>query len=87
MPFQKGHKYGERNKGVKKAKTQQWENIGAYLATEGAHKYIEILKNANGEEYLKHFEQVLEYFKPKLARQEHTGKDGGPIETYSWKEK
>lgn len=80
MPFEKNNKYGKQNKGVKKQKTREWEACGAYVITQGAERYVEELKKSGGREFMERFEKILEYFKPKLGRTEHTGKDGGPLE-------
>jgi|TARA_R100001530_G_scaffold73484_1_gene51818 hypothetical protein len=55
-------------KGAKSEKTKAWEKLGYYIANEGAQKYLEYLEECEPEEYMKRFESTLEYFKPKLAR-------------------
>jgi hypothetical protein len=42
----------------------------------GADRYLEFLQQLDGTEYMQRFEAMLEYFKPKLARTELTGKGG-----------
>lgn len=86
MPFAKGHKLSTgRPPGAKSIKTEQWEMIGQYLTREGADTYLASLKKLYNDEkyaeFMERFEKILEYFKPKLARKEITGEDGGPVET------
>lgn len=62
-----------RAEGVKNAKTIQWELMGEYLTDAGIKRYKELMENANAEDFPKLFMQVVEFFKPKLARKELTG--------------
>lgn len=77
MTFKKGNKLGKgRPKGSKDQKTQDWHNIGEYLITKGAARYVEELQAAEGKEFMERFEKILEYFKPKLARTELSNEEG-----------
>lgn len=77
MKFEKGHKkVGGKQKGKKNEKTLAWEGIGDYLINEGADRAREIMMQSKDEKFMLYFNTLLEYFKPKLARQELTGKDG-----------
>lgn len=89
MAFKKGNDLWK--KGVA-ARTEKKEKIDAFLATVaggGMDHYARVMdKLAEGEELTKAEAQYLdrmdgwrEYVRPKLARKEVTGKDGGPIET------
>ncbi len=69
-----------RPKGQKAVKTLQWEALGRYIAEDGAERYMKILSKLDEPSYLTRFENVLEYFKPKLARTEHSGIDGEKIQ-------
>ena len=69
-------KTGGRLKGSPNKKTKLWNELGEYIVNEGAEKYMDYLKEMENEEFLKRFEAILEYFKPKQARTEVTGKDG-----------
>jgi hypothetical protein len=83
MPFKKGHS-GYKPKGAKGVKTQAWEELGEFFTKEGAenamriiNSYAEVVQNEEGEEnfrnpdkFLLHYSNLLEYFKPKLARTE-----------------
>lgn len=80
MPAHKGHKkYGGKTKGSKNKKTIAWEGIGDYLISEGAERAKEIMMNSKDKEFMDYFQALLEYFKPKLARQELTGEGGGKL--------
>lgn len=73
MPFQPGNKLASLQRGCPKRKTQAWDNLGVYLIAEGAPSVIEIMRNLKKEdqkEFLRAFKDILEYFKPKLARSE-----------------
>jgi hypothetical protein len=77
MAAPKGHvRYGGKQKGSKNKKTLQWEAIGEYLIGEGVKKFLDIMRKADNKDYLNYYCQILEYFKPKLARTELTGKNG-----------
>jgi len=84
MPFQKGNKLGTKNKGVPKTKEQQWQNIVGWLVGDGGQAFLNKLKRLSigkelkppEREFLEHFKDLLEYHQPKLARTEHTAKDG-----------
>jgi hypothetical protein len=73
-PFKKGNP--GKPKGALSEKTIAWENIGAYLINEGAERAKKIMMDSDNKQFMVYFETLLEYFKPKLARQELTGKDG-----------
>ena len=75
--FQKGNKLSlGRPKGSKDVKTEQWSLLGEYITQQGADRYMNALIALEDKDYVDKFEKILEYFKPKLARSEVTGKDG-----------
>lgn len=79
MAFKKGDKRplgAGMQKGQKTQKTEQWEAISEYMVGDGLQRFSEEIKLLPGEKYIYIYMQLLEYFKPKLARQEVTGKDG-----------
>lgn len=88
--FQKGNKLGHLQKGKPKFRTQQWDNFGVKYLSEFTGKYVELMnKLSNGDikgltpghlRFMEEFKDLLEYFRPKLARTELTGQDGGPID-------
>ena len=73
-----------RPKGAKGVKTKAWEELGDFFTKEGAENamkiinyYGEIVQKEDGSEdfrnadkFLLHYSNLLEYFKPKLARTE-----------------
>jgi hypothetical protein len=79
MAFKKGNpkppNSGKR-KGAKNEKTKQWESIAEYMIEDGATRFSEVLQSLPDEKFIPAYLNILEYFKPKLARQEVTGKDG-----------
>jgi len=82
MAFKKGHKKLENSgikKGEKQKKTLAWEAIGEYIINEGAARVVEILKNDTDGKFMHDYQALLEYFKPKLARTELTGENGGEV--------
>ncbi len=74
MPFEKGRpRTGGIVKGQKQLKTLQWEQFGNDLLESGLPRAIQIMRECDDEMFLSHFERLLEYFKPKLARVELQG--------------
>lgn len=74
MGFKKGHKrVGGIVKGQKQQRTIEWESFGKDLLAFGLPRAKDILQNCKDDVFLYHFEKMLEYFKPKLARVEHQG--------------
>ena len=77
MPFEKGMtKTGGREKGVSNKKTAQWETFVEHCLNGGLERFQKELDNQDGDKYVESYLKLLEYFKPKLARTELTGKDG-----------
>lgn len=74
--FQKGNTFASLGKGVKKKKTQQWEALGEAITSGHTERFNKILRDLDDDRFADRFLQILEYFKPKLARQEVTDKDG-----------
>ena len=62
--------------GSKNERTKQWEALGESIATTHTERFNAILDAANDDKFVYLYLQTLEYFKPKLGRTEHTGKDG-----------
>lgn len=86
MPFKKGKSGNPNGKpaGTKSQKTLQWEALGTMMVedcTEKVMQYLNDLWRKDKEAYFKAYTQLLEYFKPKLGRTEHTGKDGTELQT------
>lgn len=82
--FSEGYQPPSEAKRVKKRKTilkesiglESWEAIQNYILTEGAGKFTDEINTLKGKSFIDAYLQALEYFKPKLARTEHTGKGG-----------
>lgn len=72
-----------RKKGSKNPKTIAWEELGKFITESGAQRAVEILldPDTDDETFMKFYTLLLEYFKPKLARQELTAKDGAELKT------
>ena len=60
-----------------KRKLLAWDSLGEYLIAEGAPAVVEIMKTLKTEgetkEFIAHFKDILEYFKPKRAREDGKG--------------
>lgn len=77
--FKKGHE-GRKPKGAVSKKTKAWEELGDFITSAGAIQAMEIInsyaeKDINGkakdpEKFLQHYNNLLEYFKPKQSRVE-----------------
>lgn len=77
MPFEKGNKYSKgRKEGATNVKSRQWEALGEAITTKHTERFNKILGSMDDEKFMQLYLQTLEYFKPKLGRTEHTGKDG-----------
>lgn len=80
MAFTKGNKVGRgRPKGSKNERTQQWEELGEAVISKHTERFNRILGSAKDDQFVALYLQTLEYFRPKLGRTEHTGKDGAPL--------
>ena len=66
MPFEKGNP--GRPDGIKNQKTKQWEALAESIATTHTDRFNEILATLPDDKFISSYLQVLEYFKPKLAR-------------------
>jgi hypothetical protein len=78
MPFQKGNQLGKHNAHHDGNKRGQWNNIVGWLVGDGGGKYKEALGQLSQgkdipkpqKEFLEHYETLLEFHQPKLARQQ-----------------
>lgn len=78
MAFEPGNKHGKgRQEGSKNVRTEEWEAFGKAII-EGnlawMQKHMDELKASEPEKAFDRLVELMEYFKPKLARTEHTGK-------------
>ena len=87
MPFAKGNTLAKKNIGRTNTKTQAWNNIVGWRVGDGGGQFKELVAaQATGKEvkpsqreFIKTYMSLLEYHQPKLARTEHTGKDGAEL--------
>lgn len=70
-----------RPKGSKNKKTEQWEQFTAWFLTTGMSKLELEMAALEGKEYVATVKDLLEYFKPKLARTELAGDKDAPLQT------
>ena len=69
MGFEKGKpRTGGKPKGYKDLKTIAWEQIGEYLVQSGSERALQIMMKSSDKDFMLHFNNLLEYFKPKQAR-------------------
>ena len=77
-----GRKFGGRVKGTPNKATATAREAIAKLADESAEDFLGWVKavaKTDPEAAAKLWLAAIEYHIPKLARSEHTGKDGGPM--------
>ena len=68
-----------RPEGSKNLRTLQWEALGDAITSIHTERFNRVLSEAKDETFVSLYLQALEYFKPKQARTEVTGKDGAPL--------
>lgn len=76
MAFQKGNKLGGRPKGSKDKKTEQWNEFATWFMSVGMDRLQIEMEALEGKDFVQTVKDLLEYFQPKLARHELTGKGG-----------
>jgi hypothetical protein len=88
MAFKKGEINNPkgRSKGAVGKKTEIWNEIGAWFATDGIESYkanlMELMDSDDPDTKLKamdKFNALIEFFKPKLARTELVGDEKKPL--------
>lgn len=67
--------------GAKDKRTEQWEKFSAFMLEAGLERFQREIELLEGEKFVQVVKDMMEYFKPKLARSEHTGKDGKDLPT------
>ena len=75
----KGHG-GLKPKGAVSERTKMWNELGEWFVQEGASKCMRIMNDMEDEEYIKHYTALLEYFKPKQARNTIVGDADAPVQ-------
>ncbi len=80
MPFAKGHKLGGSRKGKPNKATRDVREAIAKIAQRHIGKVEQWISEIDDPaKRVGLFLDMCEYHIPKLARTEHTGKDGGPL--------
>lgn len=77
----------QRPKGSKNKKTlareaagvANWGQLKEWAETKGIEECVKKMKRLRGASYVAAYTKLLEYVKPKLARQEVVGDGGGPV--------
>lgn len=77
--LKKGHG-GLKPKGAVSQKTEMWNRLGEYVVTSGAQRAMTILGDMDDEDFLHYYLTMLEYFKPKQARQTIVGESDAPVQ-------
>lgn len=71
MPFEKGkEKTGGRAKGVTNKKTKAFEVLKDSILGEHTERFNDEMSQLNGRDFINAYLNVLEFFAPKLSRQE-----------------
>ena len=73
-----GRKPGSRNKRTilkENIGLNSWEQVEVFLITEGAEKLIDSMRQLKPGQYVYAYTGLLEYFRPKLSRQQLTSVD------------
>ena len=71
----KASEAGKKSKRGPSEKTKLWEALGEMLTNQGAERVLRYLNTCNDETFIKHYKDLLEYFKPKLQRSDITTGD------------
>jgi len=76
-----------RKKGTKNNRTLEWETLKSSITGDNAEHFQEFMyrlwSSPDPKDHLRAAElflQILEYFKPKQSRIQHTGDQGGPVQ-------
>lgn len=70
MAAPKGNKFAGSRKGIPNKKTEQWEKFSQYMLETGLEKFEQELDKLKGKDYIIAMTNLMEFFKPKLARTE-----------------
>jgi len=77
MAFEKENTKGRgRPSGSKNRKTEEWQIFSDWMMGEGLIRFRQEMSKLKGRDYVITVKDMMEYFQPKLARTELTGKDG-----------
>lgn len=82
MAAAKGNSYSPgRPKGSKNERTEQWEQFSEWMMEAGLERFQREIETLEGEKFVQVVKDLMEFFKPKLARQEQTGPGGKDLPT------
>ncbi len=62
--------------GSKNTRTERWEEFAEWFVMGAVPRLRVEMEKLEGKEFINTVKDLLEYFQPKLQRNEHTGKDG-----------
>lgn len=76
MPFKKGESGNPQGKpeGTVSEKTKLWNDLKEWMIEGGAEKFKVEMNKLEGKEFIQAYTNILEFFKPKLARTDLTTK-------------
>lgn len=77
--LKKGHG-GLKPQGAVSQKVKMWEELGSYVVNEGSERALQVLHSMDDEDFLHYYLTMLEYFKPKQARQTIVGEKDSPVQ-------
>ena len=69
MPFKKGHK-GFKKPGTLEGKTLAWQKLGDFFTDAGAERAKSIMMSSSDKDFMTHYTNLIELFKPKQSRVE-----------------
>lgn len=78
QPGKSGNPNG-KPKGAKSKKVATWDNFVDYCMSEGLVKFKTELSGLKGKQFTDAFTALLEFYKPKLTRTQHSGDQDNPI--------
>jgi len=82
MAFKKGQSGNPKGRpeGAISEKKKMWEALGSFVVNEGSERAMKVLQSMDDEEFLHYYITMLEYFKPKQARQTLVGEGDAPLQ-------
>lgn len=66
-----GKKFGGRKVGTPNKKTEQWKTFSSWFLSKGLERLEIEMNKLEGKDFVYTVKDLLEYFKPKLARVEN----------------
>jgi hypothetical protein len=84
-PGKKGFQKGNpgRPKGAKDKKTQQWDKFSEWFMSDGMERLEQEMAALEGKDYVSTCKDMVEYFKPKLARTQNETEVKGEV-NFKW---